>query len=136
MKTQKLSSVAAMAVAATAVLFSATALAKLPAPSDEAKAKAAEAAAKTAWSGQVANFQLCKSMDQVATGYLSQAKKAGKETKPAVATPPCADPGAFVYVPPLPASAASGAATAAAPAAVTAAATAAKPVTPVVPAKK
>jgi hypothetical protein len=108
------------ALAAT-VLFSATALAKLPAPSDEAKAKAAEAAAKTAWSNQVANFQLCKSMDRVATGYLAQAKKAGKEAKPAVATPACADPGAFVYVPPAPAGTASGAA----PAAVTAAAPAA-----------
>jgi hypothetical protein len=110
------------ALAAT-VLFSATTLAKLPAPSDEAKAKAAEAAAKTAWSNQVANFQLCKSMDRVATGYLAQAKKAGKETKPPVATPACADPGAFVYVPPAPAGAASGAA----PAAVTAAAPAAAP---------
>ncbi len=113
-------------VAVAAVLFSAAALAKLPALGDEAKAKAAETAAKTNWSNQVANFQLCKSMDQVAAGYLAQAKKAGKETKPVVATPACADPGAFVYVPPAPASAASGAA----PAAVTAAAPAAPAATP------
>ena len=55
---------------------SALALAKLPAPpaDDAAKAKAAEAAAKAAW--------------------------AGKETKPATATPACAEPGAFVYPPP------------------------------------
>ena len=46
-----------------------SALAKLPAPSDEAKAKAAEAAAKTAWSNNVANYQLCRSMDTVAAGY-------------------------------------------------------------------
>jgi hypothetical protein len=103
------------------MLFSAHALAKLPAPSDEAKAKAAEAAAKTTWSNQVANFQLCKSMDQVAAGYLAQAKKAGKEVKPVVATPACADPGAFVYVPPAPAGAASGAAAGTAPATVAAA---------------
>jgi hypothetical protein len=114
------------ALASALALCSVAALAKLPAPSDEAKAKAAEAAAKTNWSNQVANYQLCKSMDQVAAGYLAQAKKAGKETKPVVATPACADPGAFAYVPPAPASAASGApapAAAAAPAAVTAAAT-------------
>ncbi len=127
MKTHKRGCVA---VAAVALLFSAAALAKLPAPSDEAKAKAAEAAAKTGWTGQVANFQLCKSMDQVAASYRAQAKKAGKEAKPAVATPPCADPGAFVYAPPAPAVAASGAA----PAAVTTAA--AKPAAAVPPAKK
>ena len=34
-------------------------LAKLPAPSDEAKAKAAEAAAKTAHAGKVDNYKLC-----------------------------------------------------------------------------
>jgi hypothetical protein len=123
------------AIAATVVLVPAAALAKLPAPSDEAKAKAAEAAAKTNWTNQVANFQLCKSMDQVAAGYLAQAKKTGKETKPVVATPACADPGAFVYVPPAPASAASGAAAGAAPATVTAAAPAANPA-PKAPVKK
>jgi hypothetical protein len=85
---------------ALALALSGPALAKLPAPSDEAKAKAAEAAAKTAWSNQVANFQLCKSMDRVASVYYAQAKKDGKETKPAATTPACADPGAFVYAPP------------------------------------
>jgi hypothetical protein len=73
--------------------------AKLPALSDEAKAKAAEASAKTAWGDKVAGFQLCKAMDHVATVYLADAKKAGKDIKP-VATPACADPGAFVYPPP------------------------------------
>jgi hypothetical protein len=100
--------------AAAALLVVLPVLAKLPAPSDEAKAKAAEAAAKTTWSNQVANFQLCKSMDRVAAGYLAQAKKSGKEAKPVVATPACADPGAFVYVPPAPAGAASATVTAAA----------------------
>ena len=75
-------------------------LAKLPAPSDEAKAKAAEVAAKTAWSGKVDNFLLCKSQDKVAASYYKTAKATGKDTKPASATPPCADPGAFAYVPP------------------------------------
>lgn len=79
---------------------SAASLAKLPALSDEAKAKAAEAAAKTAWSGKVDAYQLCKSQDKVAASYYKTAKAAGKETKPPAAAPACADPGAFVYTPP------------------------------------
>ncbi len=78
------------------------ALAKLPAPAadDAAKAKAAEAAAKAAWAGKVDAYQLCKSQDKVAASYFKTAKAAGKETKPAPATPACADPGAFAYMPP------------------------------------
>ena len=104
------------------------ALAKIPAPvlSDEAKAKAAEAAAKTAHGNKLADFQLCKSMDRVAVRYQGDVKKAGKEAKPATATPPCADPGAFVYPPP--AAAAAPTAAPAAPAA-TAAPTAKAPAT-------
>lgn len=79
---------------------SALALAKLPPPTDEAKAKAAEAAAKAAWAGKVDVYQLCKSQDAVAAAYFKSAKAAGKETKPATATPACAEPGAFVYPPP------------------------------------
>lgn len=79
------------------------ALAKLPALNDEAKAKAAEAAAKTAWSGKVDNYLLCKSQDKTAVSYYKTAKATGKDTKPAAVTPPCADPGAFVYAPPAPA---------------------------------
>lgn len=75
-------------------------LAKLPAPSDEAKAKAAEIAAKTAWTGKVDTYLLCKSQDKIAANYYKTATAAGKDTKPAAATPPCADPGAFAYVPP------------------------------------
>jgi len=91
------------------------ALAKLPAPvlSDEAKAKAAEATAKTAHGNKVADFQLCKSMDRVAARYQAEAKKAGKEVKPPTETPPCADPGPFVYPPPAAATAAAPAAAAA-----------------------
>lgn len=84
-------------------LAASAALAKIPAPvlTDEAKAKAAEAAAKSAHGGKVANFQLCKSMERVAVRYQADAKKAGKEAKAASATPPCADPGPFVAQPPL-----------------------------------
>lgn len=78
-------------------VFAVSALAKIPvpAPSDEAKAKAAEAAAKAAHAGKVEAYQLCKSMDKTAAYYYKTAKSAGKDTKPPVATPPCADPGPF-----------------------------------------
>ena len=78
---------------------SVTALAKLPPLSDEAKAKAAETAARSAWTGKVDGYLLCKSADKVAASYYLTAKAAGKETKPATATPPCADPGVFAYLP-------------------------------------
>ena len=81
------------------------ALGKLPAPSDEAKAKAAEAAAKAAHGNKAANYQLCQSMDKVAVAYFARSKKDGKVVKPADKTDACADPGAFVYTPPVPAAA-------------------------------
>ena len=88
-----------------------SALAKLPALSDEAKAKAAETAAKTAHAGKVDAYQLCKSQDKAAAHY----RKTHKDMKP-VATAPCADPGPFVYTP-APAPGAAPATVAAAPAA-------------------
>lgn len=102
--------------------------AKIPAPvlDDAGKAKAAETAAKTAWTGKVDAFALCKSQDKVAAAYYKTAKAAGKQTKPAAATPPCADPGPFVYKP-VEAGAPAVAAVPAAPAAKAA---------PAVPAKK
>ena len=57
----------------------ACALAKLPALGDEAKAKAAETAAKSAWSAKVDNYLLCKSQDKVAASYYQTVKAAGKE---------------------------------------------------------
>lgn len=80
-------------------LATAAAFAKLPPVSDEAKAKAAEAAAKTAWSAKIDAYQACISQDKIAAHYYKTAKAAGKETKPAVAMPACADPGAFTYIP-------------------------------------
>jgi hypothetical protein len=79
-----------------ASIFAGVSLAKLPPLSDEAKAKAAETAAKSAWTDKVAAYKLCKSMDKVAAEYYADAKKSGKQTKPPVATPPCTDPGPFV----------------------------------------
>lgn len=97
----KLSQRSLLAITAVLVSFTTTAVfAKLPAMSDEAKAKAAEAAAKTAWSAKVDAYQSCKSQDRAAANYYKTAKAAGKETKPAMAMPACADPGVFSYAPP------------------------------------
>ena len=109
-------------------LASVPALAKLPAPSDEAKAKSAETAAKTAHAGKVDNYKLCLSMDRVAVGYQATAKKAGKPASASTETPACADPGPFVYTP----TGAAAPAPAAAPA--TAAAASAAPATSAAPA--
>ena len=73
--------------------------AKLPALSDEAKASAAETAAKTAWAGKIDSYQLCKVQDKVAASYYKMSASTGKLTKPATATPPCTDPGEFAYTP-------------------------------------
>lgn len=88
------------AVCAVSVLCASTAFAKLPAPDDAAKAKAAEAAAKAAWSGKVDNYLLCNAQDRAAANFFANAKAAGREVKPAIATPACADPGPFAYTPP------------------------------------
>lgn len=78
--------------------------AKLPPPAatPEAKAKAAEAAAKTAWNGKVDSYKLCQAQDRVAAKYRASATAAGKPVPAAPATPPCADPGSFVFTPPPP----------------------------------
>lgn len=73
--------------------------AKLPPPSDEAKAKAAAAAAKAAWSDKVAAYQTCQSQMHVAARFFAEMKQAGKEVRPAEATPACVDPGPFVAAP-------------------------------------
>jgi len=111
-------SLISLATLVLASLFSVSAMAKLPAPSDEAKAKAAEAAAKTAHGNKVADFQLCKSREKVAAHYYKTAKASGKPTNPPVATPACADPGPFVAAAPAaPAGVAAAPAAAAKPAA-------------------
>jgi hypothetical protein len=103
-------------IAMSLLVTSSLAMAKLPPLSDEAKAKAEETKAKAAHTAKVDAYDLCKSQDKVAA-HVNKHNKA-KAGKPA-ATPPCADPGKFVYTPP-------------APVATTAAATPAAPV----PAKK
>lgn len=85
-----------------------SALAKLPALNDEAKAKAAEAAAKTAHAGKVDAYLLCKSQDKVVSHYRKTSAAARKESKVPAATS-CADPGPFVYTPAPPAAPAAAA---------------------------
>ena len=117
----------------TLAVASATAFAKLPAPSDEAKAKAAEAAAKTAHAGKTDAYLLCKSQDKVAV-HVQKTNKA-QAGKP-VASAPCVDPGKFVYTPPDAAPAAGAPAAAASAPAAAATAAPAKAAAPAAPAKK
>ncbi len=89
-----------IALMALGFLFAAGVAAKLPPLSDDAKAKAAEATARAAYADKVGGYKLCLSMDKVAAYYMADAKKSGKDVKPATATPPCADPGQFTYTAP------------------------------------
>ena len=101
---------AALTTAILALLcIGGTTSAKLPPPSDEAKAKAAETAAKAKWTDSVAAYQLCKAQDRVAAAYFAGAKKTGKPapapasaSAPASAPAACVEPGPFAYVPPTP----------------------------------
>jgi hypothetical protein len=71
------------------VALAGPALAKLPPPSDEAKAKAAEAATKSAWSAKVDAYKMCQIEDRLAKDYRASVTDAPA----AAATPSCADPG-------------------------------------------
>ena len=87
---------ASLLMAAVGSTFVITVAAKLPPLSDEAKAKAAETAAKTAWTDKVSSFQLCKAMNKAAASYQAAMKQAGKTAAAPVDTPACADPGPYV----------------------------------------
>jgi hypothetical protein len=69
--------------------------AKLPPATEQAKALAAETAAKTAWSDKVALYQLCMSMDRTADAYRRRLKEGGEAVPTAVATAPCTNPGPY-----------------------------------------
>jgi hypothetical protein len=71
--------------------FSNLALAKLPPPSDEAKAKTAETKNKSAWTDKVAAYQLCQAQDRIAARYLKEKGAA----KPTTEVPACQNPGAY-----------------------------------------
>ena len=65
-----------------AVALAAPAVAKLPPLSDEAKAKAAEAAAKAAWADKVSLYKHCLVIDRIANTY----RKTGMAAPAPVAT--------------------------------------------------
>jgi len=73
--------------------------AKLPPPTEEARAKAAEAAAKSAWTDKVGSYKTCLAADRTAENYRKTRASQGKEVKAATATPPCVDPGPYVAQP-------------------------------------
>jgi hypothetical protein len=100
--------------------------AKLPPPSDEAKAKAAQAKDKAAWSDKVAAWQLCQAQDKVAAQY-----KKGKGDKNLPASS-CQNPGPYVPAAAAPVATPAAAATSASASAVPAAKPAASASAPAV----
>ena len=84
---------------AIAVIVSALAgpcFATLPPATDDAKAKAAEVAAKSAWTDKVGLYQLCVASDAVADRYRKALKADGKDAPAPIATGPCVNPGPYV----------------------------------------
>ena len=86
-----------LCAASLLALMSSVVFAKLPLPSDEAKAKADEAKAKAAWSGKVNAYLNCKAQNKVVAHYVQSAQAAGQAVKAPTVMPACADPGAFSY---------------------------------------
>ena len=85
-----------IAVPLIALLIAAPAFAKMPALSDEAKAQAAEAAAKTSWSDKVGQYQTCRAQDRAVEAYRKNAQASRSSIPVPASTPPCADPGPYV----------------------------------------
>jgi len=77
-------------------LFAVVAFAKLPPPTEEAKAKAAAVAAKSAWDDKMTTYQTCAADERVAEMYREALRTAGQIASPPAATPPCIDPGPYV----------------------------------------
>jgi hypothetical protein len=83
-----------MRIATILIVASLTApvFATLPPPSEESKAQAAAAKAKSEWGDKVAAYKLCREQDRVAARYRAE----GKATATGMMTPACVDPGPFV----------------------------------------
>ena len=64
---------AQLLVVLLAALIAASAFAKLPPPTDEAKLIAAEGAAKAAWADKVGAYQLCNTTDRIADAHCKRA---------------------------------------------------------------
>jgi hypothetical protein len=82
--------------AVIAVIYAGMAFAVLPPPTDEAKAKAAETRAKSAWSDKVDLYKLCLSQNQTADAYRKNLKADGSAVPPPTATSTCSEPGPYV----------------------------------------
>ena len=72
--------------------------AKLPPPSEAAKAQAAEVSAKAAWTDKIGLYKTCLAMDRVATAYRDELKRQGKSPLPQTPTPACSDPGPYTPI--------------------------------------
>ena len=82
-----------MALPVTLFVFCSCADAKLPPPTDAAKAQAAEASAKAAWTDKVGLYKTCLVMERVASAYRDSLKREGKNSPAPTPTPACSDPG-------------------------------------------
>ncbi len=85
-----------LAASVIATTLATAVFAKLPPPTDDDKAKTAEASAKAAWADKVALFQLCVAQDRVVDAYRKSARAAGKVVPTPVATSLCSHPGAYM----------------------------------------
>jgi len=83
---------------ATLMVFCLSASAKLPPPTDAAKAQAAEASAKAAWTDKVGLYKTCLVMERVASAYRDSLKREGKDSPAPTPTPACSDPGPYTPV--------------------------------------
>ena len=85
-----------------AVLVAAPAFAKLPPASEADKAKAAAAAAKTAWTDKVGAYQTCLAQDRAVANFRASAKTTGAilPATPSGPTTACVNPGPYVEVTP------------------------------------
>lgn len=90
MKTAKTLSAALLALLAAAPAF-----AKLPPPTEEEKAKAAEAASKSGWTEKVGLYKTCLAQDRAAEAYRKSVQAAGQSAPAPIATGQCADPGPY-----------------------------------------
>ena len=88
------------ALALAACLRAAPATARLPPPSDAAKAAAAEKAAKTAWENKMAAFQLCEAQNDAVDNYQATLRQRGETPPAGERMAACANPGE--YTPTLP----------------------------------
>ncbi len=86
-------------VALISIGCASAALATLPPATSEVKAKAAETAAKAAWTDKVGAYKTCLAQDKAAEIYRTSLKGTGKDVPKPMATPPCTDPGPFAITP-------------------------------------